>query len=44
MGKSERGCNHVCVYKDGKLVFDPHPSDLGLMYEDWILDITEQEE
>jgi hypothetical protein len=43
MGKSERGCNHVCIYKESKLVFDPHPSDLGLMCEDWILDIGKKD-
>lgn len=29
-GVSPRGYNHSCVYKDGELFFDPHPSHVGL--------------
>lgn len=38
-GQSLRGTHHVCVYKDGELVHDPHPSGLGLESEvnyEWI--------
>ena len=31
MGKSPRGhCNHAVIYKNGKMVHDPHPERLGL--------------
>ena len=29
-GKSERGVYHMCIFKAGKLVHDPHPSREGL--------------
>jgi hypothetical protein len=29
-GKSPRGFNHICIFKEGKLVHDPHPSKEGL--------------
>ena len=29
-GKTERGTVHVCIYKNGKLYHDPHPSGKGL--------------
>lgn len=29
-GKTERGTVHVCIYKDGELYHDPHPSNKGL--------------
>ena len=30
-GPSERGLQHACVYSNGSLLFDPHPSDAGLL-------------
>lgn len=30
-GTSPRGVSHVCIYKDGKLWHDPHPSGAGLV-------------
>lgn len=32
-GKTERGTQHVCIYQNGKLYHDPHPSDAGLVEE-----------
>jgi hypothetical protein len=29
-GKSVRGVHHICIYKNGKLVHDPHPTREGL--------------
>jgi len=29
-GKTERGTVHVCIYQNGKLLHDPHPSNKGL--------------
>ncbi len=29
-GKSSRGIQHICIYKNGKLVHDPHPTREGL--------------
>lgn len=39
MGLSTRGVNHQVVYKDGKLVHDPHPSRDGIekIKEVWAL-------
>jgi hypothetical protein len=25
-GKSERGVSHICIFKNGKLIHDPHPT------------------
>lgn len=38
-GMSERGVNHQVVYKNGKLVHDPHPSKTGIkkVNEVWAL-------
>jgi hypothetical protein len=33
-GKSARGVLHICVYKNGKLVHDPHPTKEGLLTEE----------
>ncbi len=35
-GLSLRGPRHSCVYKSGKLVWDPHPSRDGLVEVDWV--------
>lgn len=29
-GKSARGCNHVVICLNDKIVHDPHPSDVGI--------------
>lgn len=34
-GKSARGVHHICIYQNGKLVHDPHPSREGLLTEDY---------
>lgn len=30
-GLSERGMDHVCLYRAGQMIFDPHPSRDGLL-------------
>jgi hypothetical protein len=30
VGEGPRGCTHCVVYRDGKMVHDPHPSNGGL--------------
>lgn len=30
-GKSVRGVHHTCIYRNGKLVHDPHPTKEGLL-------------
>jgi len=32
-GMSPRGVNHVCIYQNGELYHDPHPSGDGLLNE-----------
>jgi len=34
VGKTNRGANHVCIYKNGKLYHDPNPCNEGLLTED----------
>ena len=34
-GKSSRGVYHVCIYQNGNLVHDPHPSREGLTTEEY---------
>lgn len=29
-GKSARGVSHICIFKNGKLIHDPHPTKEGL--------------
>jgi hypothetical protein len=33
-GPSLRGVHHVCIYRNGKLVHDPHPTREGLLKEE----------
>ena len=33
-GPSSRGVNHICIYINGELAWDPHPSREGLLYID----------
>lgn len=30
-GKSSRGISHMCIYQNGKLIHDPHPTREGLL-------------
>lgn len=39
-GKSLRGVNHICIYQDGKLFHDPHPTREGLLTEIWFEKLT----
>lgn len=34
-GKSARGVYHICIYSNGKLIHDPHPSKEGLVTEEY---------
>lgn len=34
-GKSPRGIQHICIYKCGKLVHDPHPTKEGIVTFDF---------
>lgn len=34
-GNSPRGVSHVCIYQNGKLWHDPHPSGAGLLTEEF---------
>ncbi len=34
-GDSPRGIKHICIYKDGSLYHDPHPSGEGLINEEY---------
>lgn len=36
-GDSSRGVKHVVIYKNGKLLHDPHPSDEGLVKVDYFM-------
>lgn len=35
VGKSERGVNHSVIFKNGKLLHDPHPSRSGIIDVVW---------
>lgn len=32
-GETIRGTSHICIYQNGKLYHDPHPSQAGLINE-----------
>ena len=32
-GKTERGTTHICIYQNGEMHHDPHPSQVGLISE-----------
>jgi hypothetical protein len=34
-GKSPRGIQHVCIYQNGKLIHDPHPTKEGILTEEY---------
>lgn len=39
-GKSARGVQHICIFKNGNLVHDPHPSKEGILTFDYFQSIT----
>ena len=39
-GKSPRGIQHACIYKNGKMIHDPHPTREGLVTEEHFESIT----
>ena len=43
IGKSARGYNHCAVYKDGKMIHDPHPDDSGLLAVDRVFNLIKQD-
>lgn len=34
-GQSSRGVNHICIYQNGRLVHDPHPTKEGILTFDF---------
>jgi hypothetical protein len=34
-GNSPRGVKHICIYKNGKLVHDPHPTREGILTHEY---------
>jgi hypothetical protein len=38
IGPSHRGVKHCCIFKDGEIQHDPHPSNSGLLHitESWV--------
>jgi len=34
-GKSPRDVQHICIYQNGKLVHDPHPTREGILTEEY---------
>jgi hypothetical protein len=43
-GEGPRGFGHAVIYKDGKLIHDPHPSEAGLLKEDCFFIIKKKKE
>jgi hypothetical protein len=41
-GKSQRGVYHICIYQNGKLVHDPHPTKEGLLTETYFQVLEKQ--
>lgn len=39
-GDSPRGVKHICIYQDGKLIHDPHPTGEGIINHLWFEKIT----
>lgn len=39
-GDSPRGVKHICIYKNGELVHDPHPTREGLLKIDYFQILT----
>lgn len=39
-GKSPRGVQHICIYKNGIMVHDPHPTREGILTEEYFESIT----
>lgn len=42
IGPTVRGTTHVCVYQNGELAHDPHPSGVGLIGEESLITIRTQ--
>lgn len=43
VGMGNRGVYHCCIYKDGEMVHDPHPSNDGIQSIEYIYLITRNE-
>lgn len=43
-GITERGSEHICIYKNGELYHDPHPSGMGLVTEEMIEMLVKNED
>lgn len=39
-GPSARGVSHVCIYRNGQMVHDPHPSRDGLLQEKYFYELV----
>ncbi len=39
-GDSPRGVKHICIYQDGKLIHDPHPTNEGIQNHLWFEKLT----
>jgi hypothetical protein len=39
-GPSVRGVNHICIFKAGRLVHDPHPTKEGILECKWFEKLT----
>lgn len=42
-GMSPRGVSHICIYKAGKLVHDPHPTREGINSLDYFESLTKSQ-
>lgn len=40
VGKSSRGVNHICIYKAGQMIHDPHPTRDGLISIEYFQQLT----
>jgi hypothetical protein len=42
-GMSPRGTHHVVILLDGELLYDPHPSEDGLICDEWYYGVRRME-
>jgi hypothetical protein len=42
-GPSSRGVQHICIYRNGELVHDPHPTREGLLKEETFQELVKKE-
>lgn len=42
-GPSARGVHHICIYKNGKLVHDPHPTKEGILKEEIFQELVKKQ-